>query len=149
MKAKSNKVCFDGRIVELLLTDDEFHRTICSNQKISTGRFPKTDQWCDDDENFNLIFALAGYSASDINISVEGRFLKISSEKIESELNSNQIEKGIICRGIARRSFSKSYFVDSDYDLDLTEAKMENGLLELSIPKLKDKKIKNISIRSK
>ena len=148
MKAKSNKVCFDGRIVDLLLTDDEFYRTICSNQKISTGRFPKTDQWCDEEENFKLVFALAGYSGDDINIYVDGRFLRISSEKISSDLGSNKLEKGMIYRGIARRSFSKSYFVDSSYDLDAIQAKMKNGLLELNIPRNKKREIKKISIRS-
>jgi len=148
MKAKSNKVCFDGRIVDLLLTDDEFYRAIYSNQKISTGRFPKTDQWCDDEENFKLVFALAGYSGNDISICVDGRFLRISSEKIDSDINKNKLEKGMIYRGIARRSFSKSYFIDSSYNLDAVEAKMKNGLLELSIPKNKKREIKEISIRS-
>lgn len=128
---KRNKMCLDSKIVESLFVDDEFFSHVSSYKKINSGRYPKTDQWCDE-EYFNLAFALAGFSPEDISVLVKGNTLWVSTEKIVSE--NKKEETGFIHRGIAKRAFRKGYYLDDSLDGNKAEAKMKNGLLTIRIP---------------
>ena len=88
-------MCLDSKIVESLFVDDEFFSHVSSYKKINSGRYPKTDQWCDE-EYFNLAFALAGFSPEDISVLVKGNTLWVSTEKIVSE--NKKEETGFIHR---------------------------------------------------
>jgi len=156
MKEDVGRVSIPGRIVDLLLSDDEFYREVSSLKKASTsGRFPKCDQWCDD-TGFHMAFALAGYSPDDIEIYSEDCMLVVRSNKAGPptllDENNNlgdmpedtddypaktakaQIQQGMIVRGIARRSFRTKFFVRPEFDLVNTTASMSNGLLEITVP---------------
>jgi len=130
---KRNKMCLDSKIIESLFVDDEFFSHVSSYKKINSGRYPKTDQWCDE-ENFNLAFALAGFSPEDISVVVRDNVLWVSTEKAEKEKEVS----GFIHRGIAKRAFKKGYFLDRSLNLKMTDAKMKNGLLTIRIPFSKD-----------
>ena len=127
---KRNKMCLDAKIIESLFLDDEFFSHVSSYKKINSGRYPKTDQWCDD-TGFNLAFALAGFSIDDIEIYYEERTLWICTKKKEGDKNP---ETGFIHRGIAKRSFKKGYFLDSNLNINEIKSKMKNGLLTINIP---------------
>ena len=120
-------MCIDAKIIELLFNDDEFFREVNNNKRLQIGRFPRTDQWCDEN-GFNLAFALAGFSLEDITVSVGGRVLSISSEKIPSS------DLGVIHRGIAKRSFKKSYYLDYVLDTNNIVSTMKDGLLKVTVP---------------
>tara|TARA_Y100001937_G_C7062370_1_gene304343 strand:- start:149 stop:691 length:543 start_codon:yes stop_codon:yes gene_type:complete len=151
------RVSISGRIIDLLWTDDEFYREVSSLKKISSSnKFPRTDQWCDD-QGFHMAFALAGYSFGDIEIFARGHELSIigsgggssiiDEKRSHSELpaaeedylprNKNkQIHHGVISRGIARRNFRAKYYINPEFDLARATAKMNNGLLEVTIPRV-------------
>ena len=80
---------------------------------------------------------MAGYSREDVTVSCEGSLLSISSEnKVDSGENSQQgLSKGIISRGIARRSFKTSFFISPLFDTSKLSARMREGLLTLSVPR--------------
>ena len=167
MKDDVGRVSIPGRIIDLLLSDDEFYREVSGLKKASTsGRFPKCDQWCDD-VGFHMAFALAGYSPDDISISSKDCILMVNSDKPNSidiageqhdtysdeELDEYpakeakvQIQQGIIVRGIARRSFRTKFFVRSEFDLTKTQATMSHGLLEITVPRRTDENLKTIEI---
>ena len=96
---KTSKMCVDAKIVDALFSDDEFFSHIQSYKKLNSGRYPKTDQWCDE-KGFNLAFALAGFDPSDILVYCRGRVLYIETIKKEGENKSS--ENGFIHRGIAK-----------------------------------------------
>lgn len=127
---KISKMCVDAKIIDSLFTDDEFFSHTQSYKKLHSGRYPKTDQWCDE-KSFNLAFALAGFDPEDILVYSEGRTLFVETVKKEGENKSS--ENGFIHRGIAKRYFKKSYFLDERLDLNSIKAKMKNGLLTISI----------------
>jgi|TARA_R110001583_G_scaffold16234_29_gene66414 HSP20 family molecular chaperone IbpA len=165
MKEDVGRVSIPGRIVDLLLSDDEFYREVSSLKKASTsGRFPKCDQWCDS-TGFHMAFALAGYSSNDIEIYSEDCMLIVRSNKGSSGSESTkrdsesgepndypvkpahpQIQQGMIVRGIARRNFRARFFIRPEFDLKSTKARMNNGLLEITIPKRLDEYSNSINI---
>jgi HSP20 family molecular chaperone IbpA len=169
MKDDVGRVSIPGRIIDLLLSDDEFYREVSSLKKASaSGRFPKCDQWCDD-TGFHMAFALAGYSPDDIDILSKDCTLMVNSKKFNSidiapDVNTAdiaedseeypvkqakvQIQQGIIVRGIARRSFRTKIFVRSEFDLTKTQATMKHGLLEITVPRRTDEYLKTIDISS-
>ena len=79
-----------------------------------------------DDEGIKV--ELPGVKASDVDVTVEGRTLKIS--------------------GKSRRGseFSYSYVLKSTVDDSLITAKLEDGLLCVSLPKKKDSEARKIPI---
>mgnify|MGYP001166181052 CR=1 FL=1 len=160
MKELLSRVSVPGRIFDLLWTDDEFYREVSSSKKISSsGKFPRCDQWCDS-EGFYMAFALAGYSAEDLSVDVEGNVLSISgtgpggsgsdsnsftsqsqgderkaSDDYPPKMANPAVQQGMIVRGIARRKFRTNYFVHPNFNLSASEASIKNGLLEIFVPR--------------
>ena len=153
-----SRVSVPSRVIELLWTDDEFCREVSSNKKVSgQNKFPRCDQWCDE-EGFHMAFALAGYSSEDLSIDVCDNHVMISGvgpktsvyigegdSDISEEENEEYpvptpqliVQRGVIVRGIARRSFRVSFFINPAFDTEKTTAFMKNGLLELVMPRAK------------
>lgn len=167
MKEKIIRLSIPGKIYDLLWSDDEFYRDVTGHKKISTsGSFPKVDQWCDD-EGFRMAFALAGYAPDNVKVETCNNELIITGTRNKNESedehhpNSDdsedeypvktpnlRVQQGIIVRGIARRNFKTKYFINSGFDLSKVSAFMQNGLLEILIPKKEDARIIDVKIRS-
>jgi HSP20 family molecular chaperone IbpA len=162
-KVRNSRISIPGKIVNLLLYDDEFFREVSSLKKANiVGSFPKYDQWCDSEGTFHMEFALAGYSPSDLEISISGNEFNIRTSKPEyGEAKSQEedpslaikdpqpkIQQGAILRGIARRNFSCSFYISQDFDISNLKAVMENGLLHVIVPAIVKIQTKVIKINS-
>lgn len=166
-KVRNSRISIPGKIVNLLLYDDEFFREVSALKKANiVGSFPKYDQWCDADGTFHMEFALAGYSPSDLEISISGNEFNIRTSKPEygepkqqqqqEDENSSvaikdpqpKIQHGAILRGIARRNFSCSFYISQDFDISNLKAIMENGLLHVIVPAIVKIQTKVIKINS-
>lgn len=151
------RVSIPGKIYDLVWNDEEFYREISQNKKaLQTNKFPRYDQWCSDN-GLHMAFALAGYSSSDIKISIRDSEMIVSSiserqdSEPESEVDENgdilerkalpAVQYGVIVRGIARRSFKTKFVLHKMFDLDMTIATMKNGLLEIVVPRKKEENI--------
>ena len=167
MKDKVVRVSVPGRIIDYLWSDDEFYRDVTNHKKVSTsGKFPKCDQWCDE-TGFHMAFALAGYSPQDVCVSAKDNEIQITglgnkSESSEAELqlipaDEEQdeypvktpkivVQQGIIVRGIARRNFRASYFINPGFDPLKSKAVMKNGLLEIFVPRKEQVELVQIKI---
>ena len=152
----TKKVSLPGKILDLLWLDDEFYREVVSSKKITLDKFPKTDQWVDED-GFHMEFALAGYSPKDIGISVSSDTLFVESKRnkgdemipAEDGIRSAKpkITYGSIVRGIARRNFKSKVIISSDFNIRRAVANMSDGLLHIIIPRGDDEKNMSIEIR--
>lgn len=81
---KISRVSIPGRLIQLLLNDDEFFRDVSAIKKASSsGSFPKYDQWCDE-FGFHMEFALAGYAKKDLEVLCLGQELIIRSLRNDS-----------------------------------------------------------------
>ena len=96
-------------------------------------------------EGLKLTFALAGYSKDDLNLKFKDNTLYLSNKNKISE--QENLQQGMIIRGIARRDFSLGFVISKDFDVSKTDAVIKNGLLKISIPKGENEKEKSIIIR--
>lgn len=140
------------KVMRMLWENDEFFGTVCKMSRVSVNHFPKNDQWVDG-EGFHMSFALAGYGPKDIVIEINSNTLTISSKGI-AEVSPEQpvinesddamdeytktakpvIQKGVISRGIARRSFRVGHAISDTFDCYKAVASIEHGLLHIVIP---------------
>lgn len=169
-RSKSSRISIPGRVIQLLLHDDEFFREVMNLKKAATaGSFPKYDQWCDVD-GFHMEFALAGYAKKDLEICYSGQELIVrsvrsnqeaqnthTSESLEDEVipevitrstSSPKIQQGAIVRGIARRNFSTNFFISQEFDISSTVATVKDGLLHLIIPTKNEVTAKIIEVKN-
>jgi len=83
-------------------------------------------------EMFNVSLAAPGMKKDDFNIDVDGNMLTISCEKEESkEENEARFNR----KEYNYTSFSRSFTVPDDVNKDKIEAKYEEGVLKLHLPK--------------
>ncbi len=128
----TGRLSFPGKILDKLLNDDQFYRDVIKSNRLSISNFPKYDQWADK-EGFHIEFALAGFSKKDISISYEGNILYIESAG-DNSLQQVGMSKGVISRGIARRSFKTSFYISPNFNITSATSNMREGLLTISIP---------------
>lgn len=120
---------------------DDFFRGLSPTQRVPQTGFPVVDNYLDEDGNSILEFALAGYKAEELSVSVEGSTLYVSSEGVKTE------KKGGLIRRIARRSFKQSYTDrENRYNLNNLEASFIDGVLRIVLPKKEASKAKTFEI---
>ena len=96
-----------------------------------------------DDDGLNFEIACTGLSKKDLNISVDGDLLSIDYDKPSEE----EVLTGYIYKGLAKRSFKLGYKIAPKFNIDLTEAKLEHGLLNIFIPLVEEAKKKIVKIK--
>jgi len=118
------------------------------------GNYPPYDIIKESDNKYAIKVALAGYSPSDIDVSVDNDRLFIKTNEPKKTLTSagaetETIMDTFIYKGIAKRSFNLSYALGEH--MNVTNATFENGLLvvnlEREIPE--EKKPRQIPIMGK
>tara|TARA_R110000787_G_scaffold8268_1_gene27609 strand:- start:157 stop:597 length:441 start_codon:yes stop_codon:yes gene_type:complete len=84
----------------------------------------------EDPKGLHLELACTGLTKKDINLAIEGDVLRISY------INKNEQppNREYYYSGIAKRSFNFGYKVINRFNLSKADAKMENGLLIISVP---------------
>ena len=96
------------------------------------------------DDNLHFEVACTGLSKDEVNVNIEDDILKISYKKPEE---NDVIHPGTIHRGLSKRSFDLGYKISAKYDLSKADTKLENGLLEISIPVSEKAKPKSLQIK--
>ena len=95
------------------------------------------------DEDIKLKAELAGIDPKDISIEIQDNVLTVSGErKFEEEVKEDKYYR------IERRygSFSRSIALPQTADQEKIDAKYENGVLEVTVPKAEIAKPKKISV---
>ena len=96
-----------------------------------------------DDQGLHFEIACTGLTKKDIKIDIERNEIKIHYLRTET---NDQLPEGYIYHGLSKKSFSLGYKISPKFDLTVTEAKLENGLLGIFIPLSKDTNKKTIKI---
>ncbi len=96
----------------------------------------------EDDDKFNVTLAAPGMKKSDFTIDLEGNMLIISCEKEE---NKEEQEKRYTRKEYSYSSFNRSFTLPMEVNKEKIQAKYEDGILHLMLPKNEEAKKKLIS----
>ena len=113
--------------------------------KNSTLNFPAVNI-VETTNDYQLEFNVPGRKKEDFKITVDKKILTVSFEKKEEEKEEN---KQFIKREFITQSFKRSFTLDEKINADDINAKYEDGLLFLTLPKKEEVKVlpKEISIK--
>jgi len=101
---------------------------------------------CETTDNYELEFNVPGRKKEDFKITVDKNILTVSFEKNEENKEEN---KQFIKREFITQSFKRSFTLDEKINADDINAKYENGILFLTLPKKEEVKVlpKEISVK--
>ncbi len=101
---------------------------------------------CETNDNYQLEFNVPGRKKEDFKITVDKNILTVSFEKSEENKEEN---KQFIKREFVTQSFKRSFTLDEKINAENIDAKYENGILYLTLPKKEEVKIapKEISVK--
>ena len=118
---------------------DRLFDQLASSSRV-TNSYPPYDILKDDDYNFKIEMALAGFSKKDIEVEVAENLLTIKSVR-----ENNQDSKNVYI-GISYRKFTREFTIADD--IEVKDAKLEDGLLTIKLERIvpDEKKPKLIKI---
>jgi HSP20 family protein len=87
----------------------------------------------EDDKNFFIKAEIPGVNKDDIKVSVDGNQVSVSAE-VRKEKEEKEGAKLIRCERYYG-SVSRTFTLDESVDQDSAQAKYENGVLQLTLPK--------------
>lgn len=105
---------------------DEFFRLQSSTKNVPN--YPPYNLVKDGD-SYTIEMAMAGLTDKDVDVVLEDRTLTISYEKSEVE-----DDKGVIHKGLAQRSFKRSFNLADD--IEVQKAQLKNGLLSIRMERI-------------
>jgi HSP20 family protein len=88
-------------------------------------------------KDFNLDFVAPGFKKEDFKVSVDHSVLTISAEKEEEKSEEN---KRFTRKEFFYNSFSRSFSLPESVNAEKIDAKYEEGILKLNVPKLVESK---------
>lgn len=91
----------------------------------------------EDNDGFSVEMAAPGMEKADFKINLENNVLTISSEKQEEQ---KEEQDKYTRREFAYRAFQRSFTLPDSADSEKIEAKYENGVLHVNIPKKEEAK---------
>lgn len=100
------------------------------------GSYPKVNI-VDYSDKVKIVADVAGLTKDDVDITFKDGVLTISGNKVEDNLEDGGV---IVQRELKRSSFKRSWTVNPEVlECTKAKAKFDNGVLELTIPKLEPK----------
>lgn len=111
----------------------------------SAGVFPICD-FHEDKNHYFLSLDLPGLSKKDLKINYENQILTVSGERRE-EYKKESKDSGARFSEKFYGSFSRSFKIPSQLDQDKIEAQFADGVLELTLPKAKETRGREIEVK--
>jgi molecular chaperone IbpA len=124
--------------------DRVFDRLVDYGTTYETGGFPPYNIRKTDDFKHVIELALAGFSKDEIEIVLTDGVLVIKSADLLSQTDPNE---GLVHKGIAKRSFTRKFTLADD--IEIKDAKLKNGLLEIELEQIvpEHKKPRTIKVK--
>ncbi|MEO6303354.1 MAG: Hsp20/alpha crystallin family protein [Bacteroidia bacterium] len=89
-------------------------------------------------KEFSLEFAAPGFKKDAFKVNVENNILTINAEKEEEK---NEENKRFTRKEFSYNSFSRSFTLPENVNADKIDAKYNDGILKLSVPKKEETKV--------
>jgi HSP20 family protein len=103
---------------------------------------PRTNLY-DTGDQFEVKAEIPGLSKDDLKIMIQGNYLELSGTRKAETPEGYKVHR--VERGNA--TFTRSFTLPSDVEVEKVEARLENGILNLTLPKAEAAKPKQISIK--
>ena len=97
-----------------------------SNSASIAGNYPPYNIIQDDDDNYQIELAVAGFDASEISVTTKDRELTVQGNKAELESQPNYLHRGLAARSFVRK------FTLGDH-VEPTHVNLANGILKISL----------------
>ena len=125
---------------------DEFFNELPAFGKTINNLFTPAATIVETPDAYHVELNVPGRNKEDFNITVDKGLLTVSYEKKEEAKNEGL---KVVRREFSFQSFKRSFNLDDKINAEAIQAKYENGLLKLLLPKLKEETqpVKNISIQ--
>ncbi len=130
---------FDGFVNEIL---NDFPVTFGKTFREDVLSFPPVNI-IENTNSYQLVVSVPGLEKSDFNIKLEGNILTISADKKEE---ARLATEKIIRKEFSQKAFKRSFTLDEKIEAAAIEAKYENGILTLALPKKEVAKISSKEI---
>lgn len=88
----------------------------------------------ENETNYELVMNVPGFEKEDIEISTNDGILEVKSEK--EETNENKDNNKYIIKERSSSSFKRCFKLPSNVDVKTISAKMDKGVLTLTLPKV-------------
>lgn len=89
------------------------------------------------ENGYELQMAVPGYNKSEINIQIDNSLLKVTGKK---EMNGDKY----LWQEFGSTSFSRTFSLPKEVDIDHSEAKCQDGILTITLPFIKKEKRSNV-----
>lgn len=99
----------------------------------------------EDDKSYTVRAEIPGARKEDVKVQVEGNRVSISAE-VRRDKEEKKGEK-VICSECFRGSSFRSFTLDADVDETRAEARYDNGVLELTLPKKSGAAAKQLQVK--
>lgn len=109
----------------LLLGFDHFEQALDRISKTAADGYPPYNVEQTSDNRLRITVAVAGFSASDLQVQVEDNQLVIRGKQ------KNDKDRIYLHRGIAARQFQRSFVLAEG--IEVTDASLDNGLLHIDL----------------
>lgn len=101
-----------------------------------------------DTEGTTFVAVVPGLKAEDVTIEVEGNTVKLSGETIAPAISADEKVR-TLRNEIGFGKFNRSFELPDEIDAAKIEAKLENGLLTVRVPKAEAVKPRSIKVQAK
>ena len=133
------------RDMDRFFDDDFFSRSLRENLQ-SIGWDLAVDVYDDGKGSVIAETNIPGIDPENIRVSIEDGYLRLSGSREEKTENKNQ---NYYSKEIKRGSFERTIRLPAVVDENNTEATYEDGVLKITMPKIEEKKLKEIKIQRK
>ena len=123
----------------LLLGFEEFERAVERISKSAGDNYPPYNVEQHSDSHLRIVVAVAGFSAVDLTVQLEGNQLVVRGRQTPQEGGT------LLHRGIATRQFQRSFVLAEG--IEVTGATLDDGLLRIDLERpLVDPQVRQIAI---
>lgn len=132
-----NPIIFRNNYADALL-DELFGKAFAPATNESLPGKPMRTDIIEKEDSFELAFELPGFNKEDIEIAVEKDVLTVSAEHKEETAEKDENTR-YLRRECRYGRFSRSFTIDDTVNSDEINAKLESGILTVTVPKKEPK----------
>ena len=97
-----------------------------------------------DEKTIHIEVAASGVDKENISVKADDNTIKINIKGDEKDIDVVE-NREYLCHKLVKRGVDLEYKVGNDYDLDVTNVEVKNGILSITIPCKADAKPKQIT----